>query len=350
MQIKLRPHQERGDVAMQQYNKGQLIYPTGGGKTLNMIMDAVREFQSATPQTIVVVAPRILLAEQLSSEFLEHIVDPMVRVLHVHSGETHHESTTNPAVIYDWAVQTYKRHRIIFTTYNSLNRIQESGIDVDTIYFDEAHNSVKRNFFPATENFAANANRCYFFTATRKTSLTHSKPGMNDVDVYGNIICRVSAPELVKGGYIVAPKIVAKRFQVMDGKQITAECDSSNLLETLDETDCKKILVCVKSAKQLINLVSQTDCITELQSRGYSYLYITSKTGAVVDGKKVDREVFFDTLNAWGRDTTKKFVCLHRSILSEGINVSELEAVFFLRNMDVIEMTANYWSCATQRW
>jgi superfamily II DNA or RNA helicase len=335
-QVQLRPHQKRGDVAMQQYNKGQLIYPTGGGKTLNMIMDAVRQFQSETPQTIVVVAPRILLAEQLSSEFLEHITT--VAVLHVHSGETHHFSTTKPAEIYNWCRRAYK-HQLIFTTYNSLNRIQESGIDVDTIYFDEAHNSVKRNFFPATENFAANANRCYFFTATRKTSLTPSKPGMNDVDVYGNIICRVSAPELVEGGYIVAPKIVAKRFQVMDGKQITAECDSSNLLETLDEIDCKKILVCVKSAKQLINLVSQTDCITELQSRGYSYLYITSKTGAVVDGKKVDREVFFDTLNAWGKDTTKKFVCLHRSILSEGINVSELEAVFFLRNMDVIEMT-----------
>jgi hypothetical protein len=49
-------------------------------------------------------------------------------------------------------------------------------------------------------------------------------------------------------------------------------------------------------------------------------------------------------------DTTKKFVCLHRSILSEGINVSELEAVFFLRNMDVIEMVQTYRSCATQRW
>ena len=116
MQIKLRPHQERGDVAMQQHNLGQLIYPTGGGKTLNMIMDAVRQFQSTTPQTVVVVAPRILLAEQLSSEFLEFITDPMVRILHVHSGETHHESTTNPDVIYDWAVQTWKRHRIIFTT------------------------------------------------------------------------------------------------------------------------------------------------------------------------------------------------------------------------------------------
>jgi hypothetical protein len=109
MQIKLRPHQVRGDVAMQQHNKGQLIYPTGGRKNPEYDYGCCSsEFQSATPQTIVVVAPRILLAEQLSSEFLEHIVDPMVRVLHVHSGETHHESTTNPAVIYDWAVQTYK--------------------------------------------------------------------------------------------------------------------------------------------------------------------------------------------------------------------------------------------------
>ena len=333
--LSLRPHQVRGDVAMQQHNLGQLIYPTGGGKTLNMIMDAVRQFQSETPQTIVVVAPRILLSEQLSSEFLEHITT--VAVLHVHSGETTHFSTTKPAEIYNWSRRAYK-HQLIFTTYNSLQRLVDAEIDVDTIYMDEAHNSVKRNFFPATEHFSANANRCYFFTATRKTSVTVGKPGMNDVDVYGNIICRVSAPELVDGGYIVAPKIIAKKFEVLDGKQITAECDSSNLMETLDDIDCKKILVCVKSAKQLINLVSQSDCITELQSRGYSYLYITSKTGAVVDGKKVDREVFFDTLNAWGRDSSKKFVCFQRSILSEGINVSELEAVVFLRNMDVIEM------------
>ena len=334
--ISLRPHQLRGDVAMQQNNKGQIIVPTGGGKTLNMITDAVRQFQSQTPQTIVVVCPRILLAEQLSSEFLEHITN--AQVLHCHSGEIHHESTTNPGAIRRWVDTHNSSHKLIFTTYNSLQRLVDAEIDVDTIYFDEAHNSVKRNFFPATEHFSANANRCYFFTATRKTSLTPTKPGMNDSEVYGNIICRVSAPELVDGGYIIAPKIIAKRFQVIDGKQITAECDSSNLLETLDDIDCKKILVCVKSSKQLINLVSQTDCISKLQSRGYSYLYITSKTGAVIDGKKVNREVFFDTLNAWGRDSNKKFICIHRSILAEGINVSELEAVVFLRNMDVIEM------------
>jgi len=63
---------------------------------------------------------------------------------------------------------------------------------------------------------------------------------------------------------------------------------------------------------------------------------ITSKTGAIVDGEKVDRETFFDTLNEWGRDPDKKFVVLHHSILSEGINVKGLEAVLFMRKMDFI--------------
>jgi hypothetical protein len=48
----------------------------------------------------------------------------------------------------------------------------------------------------------------------------------------------------------------------------------------------------------------------------------------------VDRETFFDTLNEWGKDSDKKFVVLHHSILSEGINVHGLEAVLFMRSMD----------------
>ena len=111
-----------------------------------MIQDAKQQFDREGSTTIVVVAPRILLAEQLCEEFLDVITDPMVRVLHVHSGETEHESTTKPAHIYDWAVQTWKRNRIIFTTYHSLMRV-ESDISVDCIYFDEAHNSVQRNFY-----------------------------------------------------------------------------------------------------------------------------------------------------------------------------------------------------------
>ena len=71
----------------------------------------------------------------------------------------------------------------------------------------------------------------------------------------------------------------------------------------------------------------------------YSCMYITAKTGAYIDGKKVDRDTFFDTLNTWGKDATKRFVVLHHSILSEGINVKGLEAAVFLRNMDIIGLS-----------
>ena len=321
------------------YDKGQLIIPTGGGKTLCMIHDIIENQKYIdNGSTIVVVAPRILLAEQLCSEFLEVIDTTHTHVMHVHSGETSHFSTTKAEKInlFVNTARTAGENVVIFTTYHSLHRLVEADIEVNTIYFDEAHNSVQRNFFPATEHFSADADRCYFFTATPKHSLSIYKPGMNDYEVYGKVICNVPAPTLVEQGYILPPKVVVKQLDMVQDKQMIADRDCENLIETIDENSLDKILIAARSTKQIIKLLSQSDFRNELAKRGYSCLYITSKTGAVIDGQKVNREVFFDTLNAWGKDPEKKFVVLHHSILSEGINVSGLEAVLFMRNMDYI--------------
>ena len=319
--------------------KGQIVIPTGGGKTPVMFHDLIENCKYIdNGMTAVVVAPRILLAEQLCSEFLEHIDTTNTHILHVHSGETHHFSTTNPSKInlFVNTARTAGENVIIFTTYHSLHRLQQADVEVNTIYFDEAHNSVQRNFFPATEHFSATADRCYFFTATPKHSVTVSKPGMNDVEVYGKVICNVPAPKLVEQGYILPPKVVVKQLDMVQDKQMIADRDSQNLLDTIDENSLDKILIAARSTKQIIKLLGESDFRQQLAERGYSCLYITSKTGAIIDGQKVNREVFFDTLNAWGKDPSKKFVVLHHSILSEGINVSGLEAVLFMRNMDYI--------------
>ena len=326
--LTLRPHQHTAVKAMLEHDKGQIIIPTGGGKTICMIEDAKQQFDWVGSTTIVVVAPRILLAEQLCKEFLEVIGN--AAVYHVHSGETEHFSSTKPALIANWHRQAY-RNQLIFTTYHSLRRIQEAGIHVDTIYFDEAHNSVKRNFFPATEFFSHNADRCYFYTATPKHSVTIFKPGMNDPEVYGNVIVNVPAPKLVEEGYILPPKVVIKQLPQGDYKQT----DSQNLIETIDDNSLNKILIAARSTRQIIGLVSDSDFTLQLEERGYNWMYITSKTGAIINGKKVSRDQFFNTLNAWGRDN-KKFVVMHHSILSEGMNVKGLEAVLFMRNMDYI--------------
>ena len=339
--ITLRPHQKRILNSMLAYDKGQVIVPTGGGKTICMIQDVVENCKYIdNGMTTVVVAPRILLAEQLCSEFLELIDTTHTHVMHVHSGETDHYSTTNADNIHVFTntARAEGENVIIFTSYNSLHRVMEADIEVDNIYFDEAHNSVKKNFFPATEFFANEANRCYFFTATPKHSLAATKPGMN-WSVYGQVLCNVPAPELVEQGYILPPKVVVKQLPMIKGRKVMFADDCDNLIETIDDNNIDKTLICARTTKQIINLLTHSDFCLQLKERGYSWMTITSKTGAIIDGKKVNRDVFFDTLNTWGKDKTKKFVVLHHSILSEGINVSGLEAVIFMRNMDYISIS-----------
>ena len=268
----------------------------------------------------------------MSAEFLEFITD--VDVAHVHSGETHHFSTTKADELEYW-VNNSTENILIFTTYHSLHRVEETGIEVDTIYFDEAHNSVQKNFFPATDYFSRRADRCYFFTATPKHSRTTEKAGMNHTKTYGNVICQIPAPRLVKQGYILPPKVEVYRSRILKKDELVADRDNEQMVEAIDNLDKDKVLICAKSTRQIVALVSQTDFVKQLSVRGYSWLMITSKTGAMIDGEKVDRETFFDTLNEWGRND-KKFVVIHHSILSEGINVNGLEAVLFMRSMDYI--------------
>ena len=336
--ITLRPHQQRILDRMLAYNKGKILVPTGGGKTLTMIVDTQRRHDAINNgTTTVVVAPRILLAEQLCSEFLEVIDTANTHIMHVHSGETHHFSSTKADKIHMFAnvARTAGENVIIFTSYNSLHRIEEADIEVNTIYFDEAHNSVKKNFFPATEFFLENADRAYCYTATPKHSLTPNKPGMN-WSVYGQVLENVPAPELVEQGYILPPKVVVKKLDVIKGRKVMYAEDGDNLIETIDDNEVDKILICARSTKQIMGLISQSNFVADLVERDYHWMMITSKTGAIIDGKKVDREKFFETLNKWGKESDRKFVVIHHSILSEGINVNGLEAVIFMRNMDYI--------------
>ena len=334
--MQLRPHQQDAIDAMLANNKGQVIVPTGGGKTMCMIEDAKRVLSTKDIATIVVVAPRILLAGQLCSEFMEHIDG--VQVLHVHSGETEYNSTTKVDVIrlHNNVCYESNSHQIIFTTYHSLQRVMESDIVVDVVYFDEAHNSVQKNFIGAVEHLSLHSERAYFFTATPKHSLTPFKVGMNEPDIFGNVICQVPAPKLVQGGYILPPKVKVYKTDILQKDEITFDVECNQIIDNIDDHNTKKILVCAKSTKQITGLITYPKFIAELTSRGYDYMYITARTGAVINGKKVSRDKFFEVLSAWGKDEEKKFVVLHHSILSEGINVRGLEAVLFLRSMDYI--------------
>ena len=335
--ITLRPHQNACLVAMQSAARGQLIVPTGGGKTIVGIMDAVKAFERHTGATIVVVAPRILLAEQLCHEYLQFITD--AEVIHVHSGKVRQFSTTNPQKISEWVNTHSDDNKLIFTTYQSLRRVQEAQVTVHTIYFDEAHNSTKKNFFPATFWFSQNAKRAYFFTATPRWSSVDTKAGMNMDYIYGPVLYNVPAPTLVAGGFILPPQIELLDGEVVAKEERTPQHDADTITDAIYEYRIGKLLVAAQSVKQIMNIMKNTDFLDTCKEIGYSVMYISASHGAYIDGAKVARPVFFDTLNEWGEDNNKRFTILHHSILSEGISVSGLEGVLMLRNMNTITLS-----------
>ena len=342
--MNLRPHQQRAFHAMQENNAGKIIIPTGGGKTYVMIADSYKHLRDSGPQTIVVVAPRILLANQLCEEFMQFIHSSKVHVCHAHSGETEHFSSTNPdkIALFNNTARTAGESCIIFTTYHSLGRVVDSGIDISTIYFDEAHNGTARGFFVAVYATAQIAKRRYYFTATPKTGRGQSLArGMNNTDVYGNTLCNVPAQELIEAGAIVPPKIVPFETNRIRTKHNAHEVDADNLKDMFEQLDVfqnPKVLVSAPSSKVLGNMLGQTDILEYFKDKGYEVMHITSKFGAIINGKKVGRELFFQTLQDWGADDSKQFVIFHYSILSEGINVPGLTHTIMLRNLPIIEM------------
>jgi superfamily II DNA or RNA helicase len=326
---KLRPYQEKAVEKLKQNNRGICVLPTSAGKTTIFIEDVRQRLTSSTsPLTVVVVAPKILLCNQLAQEFSDELkgnVEYFTTL--VHSGE---DGVTNPEElnVYSNLYKALGKHSIMFTTYKSIMKIHDAGIKIDVAIFDEAHHSTTESNFVGVAHTVSNTKNSYFFTATPKD--TKDSKSMLNSDVYGGTIFSLSPKELVLGGYILPPKLESYE---------ASSDDSENVINFLDDLeDNPKVLVASHSTKSLIDMFTETDLLVELEKRGYHILHITSKMGAVINNRKVPRPIFFETLNKLCNDENARVIIFHVAILSEGISVPGISHVLMLRNLNIIEM------------
>ena len=282
-------------------------------------------------QTIVVVAPTIVLCNQLCKEFMEFIDG--VNVMCVHSGYTPYFTTTKNSDIKNWC-HYMRGHKLVFTTYHSLLRIQESGISVNTLYMDESHNSVQRQFFGAVEYFSNHAKRCYFFTASPVHSFTSDKPGMNDVSVYGEVICDVPVTQMISGGYIVPPTLKTIHSEdIVDG-QYPLDVDINQLIKSIEDNQLNNVLVSCKNTTQLFH-VSTSQRFRQFANNGrYTIYSISSKYGCFINRQKVRRESMMQHM----RDNTGKFILFHVEICCEGFNLPNLDGIVLLKKLNTTKM------------
>jgi len=327
-------YQQTALQELSNHNKGVITIPTGGGKTYVFMSDAKNRIASDNKLlTFVIVAPRILLANQLADEFKQFLIDESIFITHVHSGENG-TTKSEKIQVQSMIAKAQNQHHLIFTTYNSLHKVNESGIDIDVAYFDEAHHSVKPSHSVGVAHTSKVADNTYFFTATPKTKMTQ------DFETFGNHIVSVSAKELMSAGTILSPEVEVYEFDTVRTKHNAASVDADNVAGIVSqiEDNTPKILVAAPSTRIIWESLTQSNLMSELNEIGYTVMHITSKHGAYINKLKVSREKFFQKLSQLGDDENAKVIVFHHSILGEGINVPGLTHCIMLRNLPTIEM------------
>lgn len=322
---------------------GRIVMPTGAGKTF--VEAAVIDYQitkNSVSKIHLVLAPRILLANQLISEYRKFDGTPY-RAIAFHSGthEPDYEkikwqeiaTTRVDTLKQEWAkAKRKKQDLIVFSTYHSCGKLTD--IKFDTIVADESQYCVAEDFNNAVRSLTGRTRM--FFTATERYTASTSGRGLNNTSFYGDRLYSITPAELIKLELIVAP-----RLHIMYGETRDEESSIvSEVLELAKEQDkltrpnlgFSKILFAMSGTDDVKTIV---DNIKRLHKDMplHDIFTITSKTGAMINGSKIRREEFITEL-------TKRKNCLifHYDILSEGIDVDGITGVGLMRNMGLAKL------------
>ena len=357
--MKLYPHQQTMIQSLSENDRGWLSCPTGGGKTFTFITDARRFLNPGN--VVVVVAPQLLLSQQLFNEFDKHLQDVNFMWRQISSeGKTFERDRStlkfrlippkSPTTVVDEISDTYRIAQkaqlplILFVTYDSLNRIVSSGIPIEATYYDEAHNACSSDHFNAVEQISQTSKKNYFFTATPKYTSSHSVTGagMDNVGVYGEQIANVKFADLVNLGVIVRPYLHLQLSNANSSELDEVSVDIDTIMETVNyyetahyETGAHKILVACRGTKNIQEI--RKGLMKWANKKGYDILSMDTGNGGYVNQDQIctgpNKSIFFAKLDELGKDLTQKMIVLHYDMLGEGIDVKAFTGTLFLRNM-----------------
>jgi superfamily II DNA or RNA helicase len=322
---------------------GRIVIPTGGGKTF--LEAAVIEHQmdqNRLNRIHLVLAPRILLANQLIREFRSYN-GPIYRVVAFHSGQ--HEpdydditwqerSTTDPRVVIDEWQKSLRKDQdlVVFSTYHSCGKLK--GIDFDTILADESQYCVSSDFNESVRHLSGRVR--LFFTATEKHTSSVTGRGLNNASFYGERLYEISPRQLIEKGLIVPPILHVMHADTKDEElsimQQVIEISRAQDDYARPKLGFSKILFAMGGTGD-VNLIAEGNLKIRAALPTHDVFTITSKSGAMMNGKQMRREDFLDRIK-----DAKDCLIFHYDILSEGIDVDGITGVAMMRNMGVAKL------------
>jgi len=372
-----RPHQIKAINDTTGQDIGQIIIPTGTGKTRIQIhlhvQNMIEKIKNNQTGVYVIGAHRLLLCKQLMDELQDMCLvcgipinalyigsarqdEKVVYDEYFHKGidSSNYESTYTTAgdevvSFYDRTKQQ-KRHLIIVSTYHSFDRMKKLE-EIDLCTYDEAHTTTGEDFTANILEVSPKIKRNFFFTATRKV---HGEDkGMNDERIYGQVLTAVSPRAMIEAGEIVMPRIHSIMLKSTKVKEVSNH-NELMLVYTIIEafTEHKKrlhedsaypteigakILVSVQGSNEL-DLIQNNELFrTWCQSNEIKVFSYSSKYGNYEDfTENQNRNKIYESMRSL--KDNEDCILLHIDILTEGIDLPSITGVLLLRHLNEIKL------------
>jgi len=353
--MKLRDYQIEAQGAVAESSIGQVIAPTGTGKSV--IQGAVFEALINVKKGFgiyVVLTPRIMLTNQLMQDVGKQLIKNGIEIkaLTIHSGKPAelydvdaddytmwvysnigNKSTTNSeeAIVTIKDAQFAQKPLLICCTYDSVptltRSLREIGLKANQVLCDEAHYIVEKKYNANIAGLKPFADKIHFFTATQKTTKGEEGNGMNNHEFYGPVVFRRAPRQMIDEGYMVRPYIHYERAEASaTWSRMVADAYDKHQSHVSYNA---KMLVCCNGTKTIKEILDAPGFTSWCATNSITVFAVSSAYGASIDGVEVDRNKFLKLLKAH----SGKAIILHINILTEGIDVPDITGVMFIRNM-----------------
>ena len=357
----LRKYQKTAIAQAIKHDIGQIILPTGTGKSViqSVLIEELIENDNRGFGVYAILTPRILLTNQLMDTAVRHLAGREIQLMihTIHSGDPAKlvrpdddeeykawaqqligDRSTGKKECMD-AIETARREDrplLICSTYHSsgvlCSALDDSDTCADQILCDEAHYVIQDEFYKNIKKLKNSTNRIHFFTATQKVTDgdLEGGRGMHNTDFYGDVIYRQTPNEMIRDGFMVRPRI---HFEKCEGNAKWSDMVKDAFVHhsaQLTELQNAKMLVCCNGSKT-IQEICTPPFMGWCKEEGIKLFDISSAFGPRIDGVEVSRNDFLKDL----KDHKSKAIVLHINILTEGIDVPDMSGVMFIRNMEM---------------
>jgi superfamily II DNA or RNA helicase len=248
---------------------------------------------------------------------------------------------------------------LIFTTYDSLQKIINQEVKFTTFNFDEAHKLVRKDYHN-TYPERVDAQFKWFFTGTEKETRVSEAQGMNNKEKFGTVIGNLSPKEAINEGIIVPPYIMDVFTDLVnrpDKEDVDASVGSI-ILDIIDKNSkfhgpelASQLLTTLKGSKQMRAIINDPNFIQGCKERNIKVYAMSSalggtiedpKPGYYVNGEWVANKSILTSQLKTDSENNVGLVLLQIAMADTGLNFKGLNGMVCFRGLDSIAFQQTY--------